>query len=424
MWYNHLGGVPRERSRIETQYRSYTTNVSSNTYTIVTGELTRDENHIIRDEYYRAADKSGRLNGTFYDTGGPFYNEKASYWDDGRVYRGQVLSSGGSLLASFVGPQLPLINNSTDFRTSDYWLPVSRDYSDEELDAFGSTAISRCAPTNPHVSVFNMVGELYRDGLPRVPGLTTLRDRNVGGEYLNYEFGLKPLLSDIRKLHMSLTESEKILKQYVRDAGKLIRRRYEEPPTIESSTLVEEGGIYAGRPSLNTRLYGGTMSGARRITVETTTVKRWFSGAFTYHAVAPDKLVGSMISRIQEYNHLLGVLPTPEAIWNLTPWSWAADWVTNMGDLMNNLSMFLTDDLVIPYGYVMEHTLRTKDLNVSGYSIVGAGPVNSNQRFVSETKVRRRATPFGFGLDVGQFSDRQWAILAALGLSQGRGVAR
>jgi len=39
--------------------------------------------------------------------------------------------------------------------------------------------------------------------------------------------------------------------------------------------------------------------------------------------------------------------------------------------------------------------------------------------YYSEKKERIRASPYGFGRTPGSFSDRQWSILTALGMSNG-----
>jgi len=75
--------------------------------------------------------------------------------------------------------------------------------------------------------------------------------------------------------------------------------------------------------------------------------------------------------------------------------------------------------MVLRYGYVMEHTIVRDDW----YFVGPTGLADKNVRppvvsFVAETKLRRKATPFGFGLSYGSFSNRQKAIIAALGLSQ------
>jgi hypothetical protein len=111
-------------------------------------------------------------------------------------------------------------------------------------------------------------------------------------------------------------------------------------------------------------------------------------------------------------DHLLGVKVTPETVWNIAPWSWAADWFANTGDIMTNISNLGKDGLVMQYGYsMMERVLRSE----------------SKARFdgiltkrTQETVHKRRmpATPYGFGVNLSTLSPKQVAIIAALGLSR------
>jgi len=422
-----LGGVPRERSRtldIVRPYIEYTGTTISNqgSFTFRTGEFTSDENHIVRDEF-RKYHGNRREFSSFIDVGGPFFNEKTTYEDSGRIY--SAFTGSGQFLRSFRGPQLPYASTLVDrtFGTGTYWNPVVTASSELELNSFGTSAISQTAPVNPHAHVLTAISELYRDGLPSAVGVKTIRDKDVGSEFLNYQFGIAPLLADLKDLHKSLGESEKILNQYLRDSGRRVRRRYEQPETVESSMTSSVGSANLGRPSVAGTLYDGSTSGTTRTTTTTIKSKKWFSGCFTYHAQLPSGTMSGIERRLREYNILYGILPTPEVLWNLTPWSWAADWVANIGDVLNNVSMFQSDGLVLLYGYVMEHKTITRQHHTYGYSLKNGGAVNEVQTFTSEVKTRRKASPFGFGLKPVDFSSRQWAILAALGLSRGRGIA-
>jgi hypothetical protein len=158
-----------------------------------------------------------------------------------------------------------------------------------------------------------------------------------------------------------------------------------------------------------------------------TTVDRWFSGEFCYYLNLGDSITDKLKRHTAEANKLLGVRLTPELAWNLAPWSWAADWVTNAGDIFHNVSAFQSDGLVMRYGYIMEHTTVIKTMTLSGFSISGSttgsfAPISL--RFVKERKVRRGASPWGFGLTDTDFSPRQLAIIAALGITRTAGIAK
>lgn len=330
----------------------------------------------------------------------------------------------------YTGPQFARIEGADatkSLHVSLWWNPPPQT-SSAEMSALGTTAISRCAPTNPHASVAQAIGEIRRDGIPSIPGFLSFkkgprprtvsrkrgrRSAQAGNEFLNVEFGLKPFLNDVRKIAMSSRDSEKVLSQYMRDSGKLIRRHYEFPieETVETTAMGESPAY----PALNNRLYVRPKGVSTKTTV--TTRRRWFDGAFTYYVAPDDELFGAR-RFAQEANHLLGVGITPGVVWDLLPWSWALDWVGNMGDVLNNVSMYLTDGLVVVYGYIMVETTRKVTYDNVGCTLTNVPPMNLSQSFTTVIKQRQVATPFGFGLNTGAFTSRQWSIIAALGLTQ------
>jgi hypothetical protein len=116
---------------------------------------------------------------------------------------------------------------------------------------------------------------------------------------------------------------------------------------------------------------------------------------------------------------------TPEVLWNLSPWSWAADWFANTGDVLHNISAFRDDGLVMPYAYIMRKRTHIVEQDLDGYTLRRLGPQPGvSQRFTTTVKSRHKATPWGFGLNPLSFTVRQWAITTALGLSKSHGQMR
>ncbi len=353
------------------------------------------------------------------DMGGQFYTVKNTHsmthpW----VMLGP--NTAGLTTRSYQGP---LFARSGQVGSNSSLWPATTSITD--LDALctirGSTAISRVLPTNPVSNAAQFLGEL-REELPSVPG-SHLINRNhslsnsVGHEYLNVEFGIKPMLSDFMKFGHAIRSSNRVLDQLRRDSGRLIRRRYDFPPEITTETT--DMGRATTFPSLNTYMFVGNDSLGHLEKTRVTSRVFSFSGAFTYHYSDRPGLLGNLRRAEQDANKLFGIRPTPETIWELTPWSWAADWVTNYGDVIHNITAFANDGLVMAYGYSMCHETISDTYTLSGLKLIGSAPVTLTQTFTSEVKRRIKATPYGFGLDPASFSTRQWAILAALGLSRG-----
>lgn len=115
---------------------------------------------------------------------------------------------------------------------------------------------------------------------------------------------------------------------------------------------------------------------------------------------------------------LYGVRVSPSVIWNLTPWTWAIDWASNAGDVLQNIEAFSNDGLVMRYGYIMsEQSVRYDRRWKGAYNRV---PLTTADAYGVTSKVRERATPYGFGLDPDGFSGSQLSILAALGMTRRR----
>jgi hypothetical protein len=98
------------------------------------------------------------------------------------------------------------------------------------------------------------------------------------------------------------------------------------------------------------------------------------------------------------------------------------DWEGNIGDVLHNVSRFAMDGLVMRYGYIMQQKEAVRT-----YTLVGGGIRDESGQYPYRTlsmtlgatsKVRRAATPFGFGFDMTALTGRQSAIIGALGISK------
>lgn len=125
---------------------------------------------------------------------------------------------------------------------------------------------------------------------------------------------------------------------------------------------------------------------------------------------------------------LLGAKPDISTLWQLTPWSWAIDWVVSGNSYVKNLASALNYSTVMRYGYVMEKTTVT-DTYSAGKVVVHPDPTlvtafpppyprPSPVQLRVTTKKRIQANPFGFGVSWDGLSTVQRAIVAALGITR------
>lgn len=302
--------------------------------------------------------------------------------------------------------------------------------SQNDVNVAGSRLIRDASPTNPHASVSIALGELISDGLPRFVGSAVLqtrasRFRALGSEYLNVEFGWKPFIADLQRVVEAVLESSKIVTQYERDAGRVVRRRRVMPDVVSTANAV--GFTNQDRPCLPIFGGGGIGRGFAPLAEFSIPVTReinsrqstWLSGAFQYY-VHTDKTVLGRLVRFEELaNQLLGTRITPEVLWELAPWSWLADWFANVGSILSNASMLTNDGLVLRYAYLCRTTVEVRNYRLDRPAVLYSGAISPRATYVTTTKERFRASPYGFGVSLDSLTGRQWAILGALGLTKG-----
>jgi hypothetical protein len=299
--------------------------------------------------------------------------------------------------------------------------------------SLGGTAISRARPGKPLIDLANTIGELRTEGLPKMFGsmisrASTVRElfRRGGDEYLNAQFGWAPLMRDVTSLAQLAGQSRHILERYESDIDKLIRRRYHFDDIINTSEFTpighEVGTLGLSLPLFSLR--HGT-SGVVPVGIERTVTKSYFSGGFRFYYPDFPSAFEHLTEIEKQANALLGTRLDPEVLWNLQPWTWMVDWFVNIGDILGNISAFTADNLVMQYGYIMSETEWMQEVtypaifrrvNTSTWQRV-SGPL-SNIKY-KRRKMRSKASPFGFGLNPDSFTESQWAILGALGMSHG-----
>lgn len=376
------------------------------TYNLLGEQITASEGHPFRS-------RSGNLT----DLGGPFRTQKLSVDvpSEGTYVFPEAYSGG---LDAFVqdtyhGRIYPY--NPTSF-------PPSGESVDSELTKLGATAIARCKPTNSVANLATALGEIFREGLPHLVGSRTwqsrtLNARNAGEEYLNGQFGWRPLINDVTSFANGVVHADRILAQYERDAGKVVRRRYYFPQKKVVQQDVILASAYPVGPVNNPSNFA---TFGRVIRTRETVQRQWFSGAFTY--ALPSGLDSrSRMGRFALLADRLGLKLTPETLWNLTPWSWAADWFSNAGDVISNISDIADQGLVMRYGYIMEYSMVKDTYTLEGAVLAGGQPFSCDPLVLTnEVKIRKQANPYGFGVSWDTLSTFQLSILSALGITRRR----
>lgn len=359
------------------------------------------------------------------DIGGPFYTKKV--YADLPVQEYKTTTEPYPTvfyeLDSFFSPNIP---------PDTWWLsPPSLESSLDDLAEYGTTAIAQCEPTKAIAETSTAIGELWKDGIPDLPVINSLKERTApllskvrvkgaAEAHLNTVFGWLPLLSDSKKLLKGVQKLEEHLQFLESNSGKVVRRSFH----FDSVTSHRKDTVANQQVMLAFGQSGGPADSGLRgeITVEVNTlIDRWFSGGFIFYMDSgfdSRKLIGEHAAKARHALQVLGADPSPDTLWNLAPWSWAVDWFTNAGDVIHNVSKFTSGQLVLQYGYMMEHTVHTYTVRHNGPSgLVGVGSVPPF-KFTTETKRRIPASPYGFGANWEGLSAFQLSVLAALGITK------
>jgi hypothetical protein len=349
------------------------------------------------------------------DVGGPLLVIRREYSESSSpVTLNRVVDGYGGLAYTYKGKY-----HAALMAIGDADFPEPRIVSNTELDAIGTSVIAGVAPTSPLNGLMVTLGELRSEGIPSLVGAQTWKDRtlnarNAGSEYLNVQFGWLPLVNEIRGLARTVIDSDEIRQRYEAESGKAIKRAIALPVELSSETTVDSSGNQKYPfPPIKTGYWAET---GALTTTHIRKSEQWFEATFTYH-LPP---VGTLARDLAIANKLYGTRLTPEVVWNLTPWSWAVDWFSNTGNVIANVGLFANDGLVMSRGYMMSRQTDTYIYSHDGaVTTLGSQPISVSQSLTTTVKQRRKATPFGFGVDLSGLTDRQWSILVALGLSRG-----
>lgn len=249
--------------------------------------------------------------------------------------------------------------------------------------------------------------------------------RSLGSEYLNVVFGWQPFVNDLRQTYSLMKTIDRQIAQIKRDNGRSIRRStvlVNDTSTNYTTTNYAGPFVGCGGTPVN---WWGSGSRSQFSVVSTTKVRAWYVAAYTYYI--PDTNSWQWDTRARAA--LFGVLPTPELVWSVMPWSWLVDWFYNVGDVISNAtSMNAVDNLVARYAYIM-YNQRTENRNFCQTSAqaVHTATIDApaydgsfHTTTVNEMKLRSEGSPYGLGANFGSLSGYQKAVLAALGITKQR----
>lgn len=287
-----------------------------------------------------------------------------------------------------------------------------------DLPSVGASATTLRARTNPsreEVSVPNFVYELkdlpglYRDIMKAKANIGKIRSLGRAeylgsGYYLSYQFGWKPLISDIIKL---LSFQDSVDKRIVE-----LNRLYSEKGLKRRLRLHHE--VLHSQDSLFVDTAGGIQLTAIRNRI--TTRNRWGTIRWLPTSVPKDlrrQDLGRVARRLIFGVHQNGY--TAKQIWNAIPWTWLIDWFGNVDEYLGAHSNVIP---AAPSGpcNIMTHTVTAETwTRTDSFTMIsgceGTRTLETKERVQSSGTLSVRL-PF--------MSSRQLSILGALALQRKR----
>jgi hypothetical protein len=291
------------------------------------------------------------------------------------------------------------------------------------------------APDRNEASLGVTLVELLRGDIPSV--LRNYRKlekgaqsaaKAAGSEYLNNVFGWQPLINEAANvIKVGMTLDRAVHYETFR------RKRHWDGPSAETGqTAVVD--YLSSTPAMFGAYSHGASGRLPSLSGDSITYDGWetkltsedyvFTSRYTGLA-KPSMKANYHNDKALEIVQRLGLVDDPRLIWDLMPYSWLVDWFTTMGASVANASVYapISGKYTADFAYVTTRHVVDERRGVIRIRPTPYGRLSLSSAVstaLSTSKWRTRATPFGFGTQLGSLNASQFAILSALGLSRTR----
>lgn len=216
--------------------------------------------------------------------------------------------------------------------------------------------------------------------------------RRTADANLRFEFGIKPMISDIVKFASFSSMFHKRMNEIKRLNERGLRRTIHHGSWSESQhysgNLHSNGATFLGKPM-----------------TKTTTAEKWSYVKWTPDRDTLDMDPSEMMWKVLRV--VYGLTIDSQFLWNAIPWSWLVDWGANMGDyLASRRNLIGASPSPVE---VMTHTVTQTSFGSHKDGTATLSPGN----VLYETKVRRRSSP-SLQAHLPIMSARQYSILGSL----------
>ena len=207
-----------------------------------------------------------------------------------------------------------------------------------DMDAFNARAYEAMLPSlEADVSLTNFLLELADlKQLLRLFRPSSDLSKKISEGHLTWNFGIKPLISDVAEIYNSLSNYEKRLRDFLDRRGKPQKRYYSESTDEGDDTIAWSMSTY------------GQMSGYRL----KYKLRKTATMSYTYQT----QDIVSRLDKLQALRGMLGLKLTPSVIWEAIPYSFLVDYVINVQQWLRSLE----NDVIEPTVEITDYSISTK----------------------------------------------------------------
>ncbi|DAD51144.1 TPA_asm: maturation protein [ssRNA phage SRR7976310_15] len=195
--------------------------------------------------------------------------------------------------------------------------------SNAQLQEDAWEILAKTNPSSSHVNIPAALGELHE--LPQlVRGWGTSIIKNAAKGNLSWRWGVKPMISDIRKLCKFADAANQRLSQL---------RKLRDGETIKKRCHLRTGNVATGPTRVLIHSNGAILYAQRQVVSHHNT---W--GSAEWKLLPGSNLPKLSDADLDRFNKRVALGITThgalEAAWELVPWSWLIDWFSNVGTML------------------------------------------------------------------------------------------
>jgi len=252
-----------------------------------------------------------------------------------------------------------------------------------------------------------------------------MEPKDLAEHFINHNFGWAPFLGDIGDFASTYVDADRIIRKISEENGKWIRKKVKVQKDDRSEVVLDHvepfNSISYTIPCFP---YGFPADFFLSPPSWTITENEKFSisasGKFRFYRPDFDMTLpdySSAWNKVLRAMKIFGAEVNPYHIWQATPWSWLADWVSNLGAHIQRLQDSVEDQVAAAYFFITAHKVIEREMTVRLPFASGLVQLVFRRSFASKQRVSADS-PYGFRLSWDNLSPKRLAILASLGITR------